>query len=157
MEHQSVFDQMEEDVLLLSHSDTYENYLRRKNCTILSQKICGVLPGLLFSPLVKEAVNQIHCNKRRPVSLKNIAEVLHVNASHLSKVFHQETGKTVSDYILMVKMDWAKYLIDSEIYSLSEISQQLGYSSYSYFSQRFKKYFGISPEKYINFTINQST
>ena len=102
-----------------------------------------------FSYLVRQAVEEIHRSKRRKISTKTLAEQLHVNASYLSKIFHEETGKTVSEYILAVKMDQAEILLNSCVYNLTEVAEALGYENYAYFSRQFKKYFGFSPENYI--------
>ena len=102
-----------------------------------------------FSYLVRQAVEEIHRSKRRKISTKMLAEQLHVNASYLSKIFHEETGKTVSEYILAVKMDQAEILLNSCVYNLTEVAEALGYENYAYFSRQFKKYFGFSPENYI--------
>lgn len=102
-----------------------------------------------YSYIVQRAVEEIHRSKRRKMSTKMISEHLHVNASYLSKIFHEETGKTISEYILSVKMDQAEILLNSRVYNLTEISEALGYENYAYFSRQFKKYFGYSPENYI--------
>lgn len=102
-----------------------------------------------FSYLVKRAVEYIHRNKRKKISTASISEYLHVNASYLSKIFHKETGKTISEYILSMKMDQAEILLNSHFYNLTEVSEALGYENYAYFSRQFKKYFGYSPENYI--------
>ena len=63
---------------------------------------------------------------------------LGVERTHLSRQFHQETGLTITDYIHTVKTDAAEALILGRGYSLTEISDLLGYSSYSYFSRVYK-------------------
>ena len=102
-----------------------------------------------YSYHVKKAVELIYQYKRKQISLEKIAGDLKLNPSYLSRIFKKETGKTVSEYILMVKMDQAKLLMESGVYQLHEVSELMGYSSYTYFSQRFKKYFGVSPEQYL--------
>ena len=79
-----------------------------------------------YSYIVQRAVEEIHRSKRRKMSTK-----------------------TISEYILSVKMDQAEILLNSRVYNLTEISEALGYENYAYFSRQFKKYFGYSPENYI--------
>jgi YesN/AraC family two-component response regulator len=101
-----------------------------------------------YSVLVKKAIEAIHNNKFKPIYASDIAKILFVNRSHLSKKFAEEVGITLTEYIQKVKMDSAIKLMDSRLYKLNQVADLLGFSSYSYFCRIFKKYYSISPSEY---------
>lgn len=101
-----------------------------------------------YSYLIRRAAETIHEKRFARVSAGMVAEIVGADKSYLSKRFRQETGETLTGYILRVKMDTAAELIEGHNYSLGEISEMLGYASYSYFSKLFKKQKGIPPEQW---------
>lgn len=93
-----------------------------------------------YSHTIQRAIEFIHNHKHQPLTAADVTAHLGVERTHLSRQFHQETGLTITDYIHRVKMDAAEALILGRGYSLTEIADLLGYSSYSYFSRVYKKY-----------------
>lgn len=93
-----------------------------------------------YSYNVQRAVEYIQTQRFQPVSAGSVAAFLGVDRSNLSRSFHREVGMTMTDYIHTIKTDLAEELIDKRNYSLMEVSDLLGYSSYPYFCKVFKKY-----------------
>ena len=102
-----------------------------------------------YSVNVRHAINLIRTRYNKKLSCEEIARSLHLSRSHLSRQFHKETGKTLTEYILQVKMEHAEEMLKTDAFSLQQISLSLGYDSYPYFSKRFKDHFGCSPEQFI--------
>ena len=73
---------------------------------------------------------------------------MHLSRDYIAHIFKRELGKSVIDYVNERRMKIAKNMIGEGKYSLVEISDRLGYTSYSYFSRVFKRYFGVSPIRY---------
>lgn len=67
---------------------------------------------------------------------------------YFSHKFKKETGVSVADYIRNVKIRQAKLLLSGTQMSIREISNELGFSSSSYFSSTFQKLSGLSPSEY---------
>ncbi len=68
--------------------------------------------------------------------------------AHLSRIFKKETGETLLDYVTDKKMSYARDLLIYSNLSASEIANNLGFSSFSYFNSLFKKHYNCSPGKY---------
>ena len=83
-----------------------------------------------------------------PISVGKMADEFFLSRPYLSSKFRQETGQTLTDYILKEKTEEAKRLLRYSERSLSAISAFLGFSSHSHFSRVFKKYAGITPGEY---------
>ena len=66
----------------------------------------------------------------------------------LSKVFLNEYGQTIHDYITYIIIKEAKTLIREKVYNFTQISDMLCFSNSLYFSRVFKKITGMSPSEY---------
>ena len=66
--------------------------------------------------------------------------------------FKKVTGKTPVEFLTDVRISHACFLIDTykSALALSEIAEKCGYTDYVYFSRRFQKFMGVSPQKYKN-------
>jgi two-component system response regulator YesN len=80
------------------------------------------------------------------LSIADILGQVPVNQTYLRKMFKEETGKTLNEYLTGIRMEKAKELILDTQDKLADIAWQTGYSDVSYFSNCFKKYFGTSPK-----------
>lgn len=79
------------------------------------------------------------------LSVSEIAKELLINQTDLRKMFKEETSMTISEYLVKYRMEKAKELILHTDEKLAVIAEKVGYSDVSYFSNCFKKYYGISP------------
>jgi two-component system response regulator YesN len=66
------------------------------------------------------------------------------------KLFKNEFGCGIYEYVLKVRMEKAKELVADPNFKVQSISRLLGYADSNYFSKAFKNYFGISPSDYRN-------
>lgn len=82
------------------------------------------------------------------ISLTKLAEYVHVNASYLSRVFKQETGSNLKDYIWELRLNRACELLRRPDLRIHEVSAQLGFQTPSYFSFFFKKGTGMTPREF---------
>ena len=64
---------------------------------------------------------------------------------YLSNLFSEVEGTTIEKYFITQRIERAKELIVYDELSLSEIADQLGYSSTAYLSNQFKKITGFTP------------
>lgn len=71
-----------------------------------------------------------------------------MHPGYLSRLFKQEMGETLSEYLLRIRIEKAAQLLKEGHYKIGEISTMVGYSASSYFSIMFKKYTGYSPREY---------
>lgn len=95
-------------------------------------------------PLI-EKVCQFALTTDDKVTIKMIADALFVNKNYLADTFKKETGLTLGDYLIQVKIYRAKVLLLTTTDKLYEISDRLGYRNPEYFSRVFKKETGLTP------------
>lgn len=83
--------------------------------------------------------------------LNELAQSMGYSASHLSAIFHKETGISIKSYFNKLRIDAAKELLTKQTMSIQQISDYLNFDSVQYFSLRFKKETGLSPSQYISY------
>ncbi len=82
------------------------------------------------------------------ISLDQIAENMYLSPFYISKIFKSEIGESPIHYLIRVRMEKAKELLEkgSDL-SITEIAEQVGYDDVYHFSKLFKKAYGMSPSK----------
>lgn len=102
--------------------------------------------------LVKKVKDYIDANLQdTELDLTNISGAFYMNSSYIRKIFKNEMGITISDYITNARMQKAKELLTgNDDIAISKIAEITGYSDACYFSKSFKKYMGMSPSQYAN-------
>lgn len=110
--------------------------------------------GCIFeSPNKKYVVNQMiryfneHYHEK--ISLDQIARNMYLSTFYLSKIFKSETGDTPINYLIELRMEKARELMEaSPGISIQNVAEMVGYDDAYHFSKLFKKHFGAAPSKY---------
>jgi AraC-like DNA-binding protein len=66
----------------------------------------------------------------------------------LRKIFEKKLGVSPKEYMISLRMEYAKQLLSSGEVGVAEAAQMCGYAEPCHFSREFKKRFGISPKNY---------
>jgi two-component system response regulator YesN len=82
------------------------------------------------------------------LSVSSIAETLDISTAYLRREFSRVYRKSPIAFLKDLRIETAKNLLQFEYLSVSEIAQQTGFSSSSYFVQTFHNTVGISPLRY---------
>lgn len=101
-----------------------------------------------YSPIVKKAVDYILLNLGYPITLHTIAKQIHVNPSHLSRKFKEDTGMNITEYINQKRVGEAKLYLQRGNISMTDIAFMVGFNDLNYFSKVFKKLTSVTPSQY---------
>jgi two-component system response regulator YesN len=82
--------------------------------------------------------------------LSDIAEVMYLNPTYISRVFSQSTGETFTNYLTRLKMEYAGELLKNPELKIYEIGARVGYQDLKNFYRQFKKVTGLTPTEYRN-------
>lgn len=102
-----------------------------------------------YSPIVKKAIDYIQLYLDHPLTLQEIADAIHVNSTHLSKKFKEETGMNVIEYIQSLRIENAKLYLIRGKYSITEVAFMTGFNDANYFARVFRKITTLTPSQYI--------
>ena len=95
-----------------------------------------------------EIKRYLDSNYREDISLDILAEIAHINKYYLAHTFQKEYGISPITYLNRRRIEESKYMLGNTGYSLAQISELMGFSSPSYFSQCFRKAEGLTPNEY---------
>ncbi|MBD5084955.1 MAG: helix-turn-helix domain-containing protein [Clostridiales bacterium] len=129
---------------LLTAMDQITN-LQYRMVLEFTERVEQVRLGGQPSRLARQVANYVRQHLSEPISVEDMAKELYVSRPHLSAKFRQETGETLTDFILKEKTEEAKRLLRYTDKTSAAIGAYLGFSSQSYFSRVFKKYVGYTP------------
>lgn len=101
----------------------------------------------IVSPL-KTSLKHIHSFYTTKIEIPLLAKMENLSNSRYIAVFKKQTGKSPNEYIIDLRMQFAKNLIENTNMSIKQISERVGYSDQYFFSRLFKKNFGVSPMGY---------
>lgn len=101
-----------------------------------------------YSRAVDRAVKYIHLHLHNPIALETVSEAAGISPCYLSRVFRQETGMSIVDYIQKERIEAACNMLSYSDYTASQIGEYLCFANQSYFIRIFKKFTSMTPAKY---------
>ncbi len=131
-----------EDVLLL------EQELRAFTFRLLGQYEIMQTSVTTYSQLIQETMHYIHANLSAGLTSKQVADALFLSDITLSRRFHQETGRTIHQYLEDMVFQTACKRLAVSNRPIGEISEELGFCDPFYFSRRFRQRYGEPPSQY---------
>lgn len=97
---------------------------------------------------IRKAINYVDQHLDCSLSLKEVANHVHLNPSYFSVLFKEQTNMTYSEYVTRSRIQKAKNLLISSDLSVEEIAEIVGYRTSKYFIKIFKEYEGVTPSRY---------
>lgn len=82
------------------------------------------------------------------IQLDQVAEREYINKYYISHLIKSGTGSTFQEVLNFVRIDRAEVLLLGTEMTIQEIVTAIGFSSYQYFNQQFKLYYGMTPVAY---------
>lgn len=103
----------------------------------------------LSGTAVETVKRWIAANYKQHADLNMLAGMVFLTPSYLSKLFKQETGLTLTDYVIEIRIRTAKQLLkNAPDLKVHEIGTEVGYPDPAYFNKLFKKTVGVTPNEY---------
>jgi two-component system response regulator YesN len=114
-------------------------------------RVMETMRGSRDQPTVK-AIGQIKAyiadHYGEQINLQELADMVAMNKSYMCTLFKQETEMTIWTYIVAERMKMARNRLMQTKDRVYEIANDVGYEDVNYFSQLFKKHFGMTPNEY---------
>ena len=101
-----------------------------------------------YDKLTNAIIDILTNNVYGKITVDAISKELGFSRTHISSVFKENCGKTITEYLTDLKISEAKYLIRKDIYTISQISDFLCYDNPHYFCRVFKKEAKMTPTQY---------
>ena len=101
-----------------------------------------------YSLPVRLACEYIEKNFQENINLNKISNYVSLSKNYFCNIFKKETGITIWDYLIRIRMEEAKRMLLETEQKTYEISERVGYDDPSYFGRLFKKYTGFTPMEF---------
>ncbi|MSS09626.1 response regulator [Clostridium sp. WB02_MRS01] len=129
---------------------TYLEKIRQSVLELLEQykKEYESNSGRILRKEVAEAKSFVRSHMKEELQVAEIAAMVNMSGSYFSHVFKKEEGISFLEYVYRVRMEHARYLLESSDLKVNEIADEVGIFNPNYFSTQFKKSVGQSPLEY---------
>ena len=134
----------EEDIQRLYSFTDFDSY--RKYVEKITDAISGEFNR--YSKPIQNALEYIEEHYAEDISLNSAADFVFLHRDYLSRQFKKEVGINFSEYLINIRLNHAKELLESTTMRISDISISVGIPNLSYFSTLFSKKFGRSPASF---------
>ena len=139
-------------------SDEYNNHILSSNIILYIVELAKIIDGEQKmnynfvksydknSEIINRIIQFINDNIRKKITIDMIAKELNFSKSYLQHAFKESLGVSISQYILIQKMQTANFLLEEGM-SLKEVASELGYKYYPTFFTAYKKFYGYCPKE----------
>ena len=103
---------------------------------------------------IMKILDYIHENYKKDIAINTLAEHVGLSYSHVRKIFNDETGENIVNYINNMRIEEAQRLLRQTNMNINDIALSLGYNNKQSFNRFFKKYVGINPGEYRSIKAN---
>lgn len=117
-----------------------------------NQRVLNIMNGEEILPphtgaLVKKAILYLNENSSQQIVRWKLADSVHVSEDYLTRVFHQEIGLSLWEYLNRYRIFLATRMLLETNKTIYEIAETTGFQDQAYFCRVFKKIYGIPPGK----------
>lgn len=88
--------------------------------------------------LVNHTIYYLETHHDEEITLEQLAEMLYVTPTYLSKTFKAATGVGPINYLIQIRLNHAKELLKNDSLSVKEVAKTVGYEDAYHFSKLFK-------------------
>jgi AraC family transcriptional regulator len=104
--------------------------------------------GRLSPQQLLQVISYAHDHMHQDIGLIEMANLVHLSPYHFGRLFKQTIGVSPYQYLIQLRIEFAKKLIIDHPGLLGDIAYQLNFSDQAHFSNAFRKATGLSPRKY---------
>lgn len=124
--------------------------------TILILHLQDLIKYNEYHALTLQIINYLHENIKSKITLHDIGQLTFFSPGYCEAIFKRDTGKSINDYLIDIRISEAKRLLAGSTRTLVNISELVGFEDYNYFSRIFKMRTGIPPRKYRKYVLGNA-
>lgn len=100
------------------------------------------------SGVVADVVDYVIRHIDAEYNLNTLAEQFHLSPNYLSKIFKEQTGQSILDFINQCRLEQAAFYLEHTDLNIDTIAQKVGFSHTTYFIKKFREKYGVTPKNY---------
>lgn len=117
-------------------------------CSDFAERMQEIRKEAVISLHVRKCIDYIYENLGADLSVKALSKIVGLNCTYFSKLFCQEVGVPIKQFVKEARVDTAKNLLSCSDLPCSEMAASLGFSTQSVFIAVFKEIVGVTPKIY---------
>lgn len=153
---QDIYDFCNKTLYLLKKDISYKELLEYHSLHDLKEFMKRIIEemsgeeneGKKYSKPISESLKLIEERYNENLSLDDISNAISVSKNYFCYLFKREVGMSLWNYLTMVRLKYARKLLEETNLKAYEIAFQVGYDNPSYFSKMFKRQEGMTPNEY---------
>ncbi|MGO5096767.1 helix-turn-helix domain-containing protein [Agathobaculum sp. LCP25S3_E8] len=137
--------------LIVSQYVNHQSVDHAEQSRLLYSILCYLMPGAQTASQtrvndpVQQVIGYINTHLGEDLRLKRLAAEVYLSPAHLIRLFRAQTQHAPHEYIILTRIDRAKYLLKTTTMPVKAIAVEVGYRSESSFTNAFVRRIGISP------------
>ena len=127
-------------------------------CSVLMQSILALLSNEAHKEIqhgdgkgkdkISELISRVKMVPDLNITVSECAAFCNMSKPHFTRVFKQVTGMPPVQFMLCIRIDRAKELLDFTDRTIAQIAEASGFTDQNYFARTFRRFAGISPTEY---------
>ena len=117
----------------------YAESLSQQLATIFSQR---------ENKIVSMVSRLVETHGPASITIKDLADALHLSTGHLSRTFRRTTGMTLEGFLIQQRVELAKKTLLDPRLNVAEVAERCGFCNPAYFASVFKKYVKCTPREF---------
>jgi YesN/AraC family two-component response regulator len=93
-------------------------------------------------------VRHLEAHYREEIVFEDMAKEIGISYSYMRKIVCELTGKSLIDYLNLLRIEKAKQLLVGTPLTMTQIASEVGYSNVQSFNRFFRKFEGMPPSSY---------
>ena len=146
--------QIEQQTLLMNEQSSLIRQVKENQMALFDK----LLPDeeMLTNETVKQLITHLKSHYADEITLSSASDIVHLCPVYLSRLVKKETGNTFLEILTRVRMEQACNLLRDPNNKIYEIALAVGIKDSKYFSQIFKRYYGMTPVEFRQHLLNNS-
>jgi AraC family transcriptional regulator len=100
------------------------------------------------NPYIHKAISLMRQYYATRISISDISNFLYLSPCHFKRIFKAYTGQTPHRYLMDIRLEKAKELLERNGYSIEDTARQCGFVNAGHFTVAFKRGTKLSPSEY---------
>lgn len=101
---------------------------------------------------IEDIISYLNEHYAEDINLNLLSERYYMSPCYISLLFKKETGENLMDFLTKIRIEKSKQLLRNTNLKVYEICDKIGYNDSHYFTKLFKKYTGLNPTEYRNYS-----
>lgn len=146
--------QIEQQNLIMSEQSSLMRQVKENQMALFDK----LLPDeeMLTNETVKQLIQYLKSHYSETITLGSASEIVHLCPVYLSRLVKKETGNTFLEILTRVRMEQACNMLRDPNNKVYEIALAVGIKDSKYFSQIFKRYYGMTPVEFRQNLLNNN-